>query len=149
MKKSLFYVDSFEYDTDYNFFFELDSDQSFMSVSVGQMGDKFYAPGCNPYGHNQAIVIVYKESNWGWSQVDYMWTYNTGGSISVELTDVSAGNYKAEVKFYQGSAQVDAKEFSLGVYTYEEVEITSDDGFTNQDPDFHVIEDLTSNLGWI
>lgn len=65
MKKSLFYVDHFNYNTVYDFTFSLDSAQSFMAVSVGQMGDKFYPPTCN-YGYSQAIVVVYKESNWGW-----------------------------------------------------------------------------------
>lgn len=65
------------------------------------------------------------------------------------MTDVAAGNYYATVEFYQASATWDAQEFSLGVYTYEEVDIHSDDGFINTTPDFHIVENYDSNLNWI
>jgi hypothetical protein len=103
MQKSLFYVDHFDWDKTYSFMFTLQEDQHFVSVNTGQPGSKFYAPGCNP-SLSMGFIELYEPTNWGWSRIDYMWTYNSGGSISVEFDDLPAGEYKIQVEFMQGSS---------------------------------------------
>jgi hypothetical protein len=62
----------------------------------------------------------------GFTRLDYVWTNDLSGIISLTTAGLAAGEYRIDVT--PGFNSISANSMTVGVYTYESVTITDWDG---------------------
>lgn len=124
MEQSVFVVEEATNNYEYSFYFDLNEDQDFLQISTLFFPQRMYSQGCYS-GYNTAKIELYS----GFTRLDYVWTNDMSGIVSLTTAGLAAGTYRIDVT--PGYNSISANVFTLAVYTYESVTITDWNGETS------------------